>query len=156
MKRLIAVFLIMLLLTGCMGKKQNQPMSTYHFQGISLTVPDGLDVDEQEHKLIIESEDWQVTFSIGTVSGQGSSMTPWQAFMMVMKDTYRDFKETTFCHQEAVQFTDDDTGFCIYTYMQDPNSSQLLAAKLFDYHGNHHDLLKNEDVAKILSSCTFE
>lgn len=46
MKRLIAVFLIMLLLTGCMGKKQDQPMSTYHFQGISLTVPDGLDVDE--------------------------------------------------------------------------------------------------------------
>lgn len=128
MKRLITVFLIMLLLTGCMGKKQDQPMSTYHFQGISLTVPDDLDVDEQEHMLIIESADWQVTFSIGTVGGQGSSMTPWQAFKMVMKDTYRDFKETTFCHQEAVQFTDDDVGLCIYTYMQDPNSSQLLAA----------------------------
>lgn len=156
MKRFGTLLMVIFLLTGCTVKKQDSQMSVYHFQGISFTVPDSLDIVEEEHAMIVENDEWRLTFSTGTVGGQGSSMTPWQAFRMVMKDTYRDFKETTFCGQEAVQFTDENVGLCIYTYMQDSNSSELLAVKLYDYQGNHHDLIKNKDVSKILSSCTFE
>lgn len=131
-------------------------MTQYHFQDISFLLPDGLDIDEEQRKTVIKSEDWILTFSIGTVGGQGSSMTPWEAFKMVMKDTHQDFKNTTFCNQEAVQFTDDDMGLCIYTYVDDPSNSELLSVKLFDYQGNHLELLENKEISKIIASCEFE
>lgn len=155
-KRWALILFAVLLMTGCSIEVKKSQVSKYHFHGMSFVVSEEFDVEEDDRRMVIESDDWKMTFITGKVSGQDASMSPWQAFVMVSKETHSDFEKTVFCNQEAVQFTDEDVGLCIYTYIQNPNNPELLAVRLYDYLGDHLELKKNKNVSKILLSCTFE